>query len=100
MQEKSRGRPVQEGRWRTREGGSWSFSLFRRGEVDARLRSRLTLFRVAGRDFTGVRRSSEGGRSSDTGQDSFHTIHYSGEHASFAGKPYSGEPQSGAVKRG
>lgn len=56
-----------------------------------RLRSRLTYSR--GRDFTGVRWSSdegEGGRgggredASDAGQDSLHTIH-SGEHASFAG---------------
>lgn len=90
-------------------GASLSLSLSERGS--GRVSDRVLRIREAGRDFTGVRRSSERGKEGggrreggkrrwcNAGQDSFHTTH-SDEHASFAGKPYSGEPQNDAVKCG
>lgn len=98
MREKSRGRPVQEGRQKPREGGGSSvvelLSFSERGKVDASF-DRVLRIRETGRDFTGIRKGSsergkgrkrrkEGEYAGDAGQDSFHTTH-SGEHASFAG---------------
>lgn len=61
MREKSRGRPVQEGRQKPREGGgdraSWSFSLSRRGEKWMRLSIASYVFARP----AGISRASERG---------------------------------------